>query len=107
VDDPQKPLSCGTSACAMGLAALSGQFKRAGLGYHLLDGGSMKITMHGKGYGLTAAEELFDISTVQAEYLFTEIEGTGAKGERQVAKLIRAFVKRGDVPPDHWSEETE
>jgi hypothetical protein len=98
VDNPDKPISCGTSACAMGLAAMSGAFKRAGLGYKIDGFGSLTVNMNGKGDGIYSAEKLFDITSDEAEFLFIWTEGEGAKGERAVAKLIRNFVA-GKVGP--------
>lgn len=103
VNDEAKPLSCGTTACAMGLAALSGIFKRAGVGYYITRGGGLLITMNGGGDAVGAAQDLFSISHAEAVYLFTESEEVGAKGERAIAARIRRFVKEGGCPADHWS----
>jgi len=94
IGNSAKPISCDTSACAMGLAALSGEYKRAGLGWKLDKYGYFKITMNGRGWALTAAMRLFGISRKQAEYLFCESSEEGAEGERHVAKFIRRFVKQ-------------
>jgi hypothetical protein len=102
MDNPKKPISCGTTACAMGLAALSGAFKRAGLGYKLR-GWGLEVTMHGKGNGLSAAMALFEIEEYEAAYLFIEPTGRGARGERKIANLIRKFVARGGIPHTHES----
>jgi hypothetical protein len=99
--NPKKPISCGTVACAMGLAALSGAFKRAGLGYKIDREWGIEVTMHGAGSGIKSAAELFDISFDEAEYLFVEQTGKGARGERKIAKLLRKFVQRGGVPRSH------
>lgn len=100
IGDPAKPISCGTQACAMGLAALSGAFKRAGLSYYIEDN-FLHFKMNGvlcDGY--TAAAELFDINPWQADDLFSPSLGKndeGAAGERAKAKEIRQFVKTGDL----------
>lgn len=100
-------VDCGTQACAMGLAALSGAFKRDGL---TIDGPSedrgvfiivprmpASNTWHGFEYGLSAAEILFSISENEANWLFMPqryrgLPKKGAQGERTVAKRIRDFV---------------
>jgi hypothetical protein len=99
IEDPEKPLSCGTTACAMGLAALSGKFKRAGLGYVIEHGAGLLITMRGSrdGGGVEAAMELFDLTNEEALDLFIMPGGKGARGERRLAKIIRRFVKTGVV----------
>jgi hypothetical protein len=100
--DYQPKLDCGTSGCAMGLAAISGRFKRAGLSYELVDA-MIETTMNGRvvDYDI-AAQELFNITGMESHYLFSPFEypfGTvGAKGERYVAKRIRQFVV-GKVQP--------
>lgn len=91
VGDLKKPLSCGTTACAMGLAALSGEFKRAGLSYKLA-GRQLLIRFKGRGDSVQAAARLFDISHKDAEYLFIWSGGTGAQGERRAAERVRSFV---------------
>lgn len=93
IRNPKKPLSCGTTACAMGLAALSGAFAKDGLGYTVNVTGEMEITMNGEGYAESSAAELFTITENEAEYLFTtNIPLKGAKGELAMAKKIRLFV---------------
>lgn len=106
------PMTCGTSACAMGLAALSGEFAAGGLSYvinrqYVKSGGDIFIetTMHGEVTDFDdAACELFDIDQREANFLFTpSYYGMyepiqGAEGERYVAKRIRDFVA-GRVAP--------
>lgn len=97
-EDVPAIVSCGTTACAMGLAAISGRFKRAGLFNKYGDGSwSILPAMKSGALGLDAAVELFDIRTRDAEFLFLENEyprgkTEGAIGERFVAKRIRKFV---------------
>lgn len=108
-------LDCGTTACAMGLAALSGAFKRQGLGAELFPGHfsgnttMIETTMHGKTVDFDdAAVELFDITMETATWLFNPSgyvaggEIKGAKGERIVATRIRDLidgnVKEADIP---------
>lgn len=107
VEDPKKPLSCGTRACAMGLAGLSGAFKRQGLKCKIkTNGGFSSISI---GFGrrwdeINAAQRLFEITGAQANYLFVSHmhldEAMGAAGERSAAKRIRRFVaSSGKTPP--------
>ncbi len=100
IDDVEHPLSCGTHACAMGLAALSGAFKRAGLGYLTSpERYSIDFTINGRPrHALKAAMHVFDISKRAAEDLFTSSSGLsevrGAAAEREVAKRLRDFCDR-------------
>ena len=97
-------LNCETSGCAIGLACLSGAFKRAGLGYevrvHVIEPTWEGKTLGWLGY-LTAAENLFGIDSHQAAYLFDsghyDGDQRGAKGERVVARRIRRFVANNGV----------
>lgn len=98
-------LDCGTTACAMGLAALSGAFKSsAGLSYKI-DGRFIDTTVNGRRVRYDrAAMRLFDISMKQADFLFTPGESYAwvtpreAEGELLVAQRIRDFVA-GKVHP--------
>ena len=101
-DETTKPsLSCGTTACAMGLAAISGKFKRAGLSYIFQEdvvGSRINTTMYGTEVSyIDAAIQLFDLSFLEAGLLFSpgyysDDKSEGAKGEREVAKRIRRLV---------------
>jgi hypothetical protein len=98
--------SCGTTACAMGLAAISGVFAHAGLACNWdylghVNGAplrTMKITFNGRIGGVSAGASLFEISHEQSAWLFMPMNyghGTpiqGAPGERAVANRIRDFV---------------
>lgn len=100
----QPGMNCGTTACAMGLAAISGAFKRsAGLSYRVCDT-ELMTTLNGKraDYAI-AATKVFEISEADAHFLFTSsfyanAPTEGAEGERYVAKRIRDFVA-GKVAP--------
>jgi hypothetical protein len=99
VEAADKPvLSCNTTACAMGLAAISGIFKKQGLDYELTPSGNIAIHVKGAYGGFSAAAELFSISHDESDWLFDypsygeAATLTGAKGERMVAKRIRDFV---------------
>lgn len=105
------PVNCNTSACAMGLAVISGAFEADGLfahyepvlrqagkarGYHLIP--AMKVAdiddYQARGFG--AAEKLFDISENDAVYLFDPgryIVNKGAEAEIDVADRIRDFCE--------------
>jgi hypothetical protein len=95
-ENTNNPVSCGTTACAMGLAVASGAFTRAGL---LPPGSNGKLIPRvGKAMGFQAAQKLFHIKDDEADYLFSDssyplhIPTTEAAGERAVAKRIRRFV---------------
>jgi hypothetical protein len=98
-------MSCGTKVCAMGLAAISGVFKKQGLRYHVeenLDRSELWIDIGFKGDvglftdGFTAAQRLFDITSQESSFLFSDHSYprrmTGRRGELYVAKRIRDFV---------------
>lgn len=97
ISDPKNPVSCGTMACAMGFAALSSAFKRAGLSYR---DSQFVFDFRWRGRtidGSDAARKLFGISDADASYLFSIYSYVGdathgAAGERAVAKRIRRFV---------------
>lgn len=102
VSNPEKPVSCGTQACAMGLAALSGEFKRAGLKASVNGYGGVEFNWNGRntGDGILVAQRLFDISDDDASQLFyaSRYRTTeGAVAERAVAKRIRALVAGEDI----------
>ena len=122
--DPDVPLwSCGTTACAVGLAAVSGAFKAQGLRLDTSRMGNVYIEGEEEAYGvgaarwscektwIDAAQTLFGLSRAEVAYLFTDdpyvVEGKktyGAKGERNVAKRIEGVAERGfpaDVQ-DRW-----
>lgn len=90
-----------TAACAWGLAAISGAFKREGIGYEIVVG-NLDPTFSGL-RGIEAAQLFFGIDEDASEFLFMPYRYsrrylTGAKGERYVAKRIRDFVA-GKVTP--------
>lgn len=103
-------VSCNTKACAMGLAALSGAFKRDGLTYEVVPrfiedptlGSRINISFNGRGLPINAAKRLFEITAPQAEWLFLpdsyEDCPVSKKGERIVAKRIRDFVAGKATP---------
>lgn len=117
ISDPENVLSCGTQACAFGLAALSGAFKRAGLDYVLSDKKRVNYGVsdengnptefqeiefrwkgHTKGMNYIAGQ-LFGLTENEADELFGGTPGPhcqttrGAEAERAVAKRIKALVK--------------
>lgn len=102
--DPSMPLNCKTQACALGLAALSGGFKRSGLSIIVHDGDAF-VVLKGRHnyYGMDAATELFDLADEDARWLFLpgSYEGplTGRKAELKVAKRIRYMVHNGSSWP--------
>jgi hypothetical protein len=94
VGNKERPLSCRTHACAMGLAALSGKF---GISYKLYSGCvSFDIKRYGSASGYGAAVDVFDIDISTAQWLFGSNNyrlKRGARAELQVARRIRKFVK--------------
>lgn len=103
-EDAPVSISCGTTACAMGLAVVSGAFKRAGLQNYYEDGSRICPYYKGKD-GFDAAAALFEISAGAADFLFSRdrypsYKRIGAAGEKFVAKRIRDFVA-GKVAPSN------
>lgn len=104
--EPEIEVGCGTSACAVGLACISGAFKRAGLtfGYKKSFGGGFHLVPKFNGSReFRAVERFFEVGAPEAKFLFAadeypENKLTGAIGERYVAKRIRDFVA-GKVSP--------
>lgn len=104
VKNIENPIACGTTACAMGLAALSGEFRRQGLEYSTrVSGGTYNIDVLCGGFsGIDAAQKLFGIDSHTASFFFTpdytpQSLWEGAKGERFLAKRIKQFVKTGKL----------
>lgn len=95
--DHKSPVSCGTTACAMGLAAISGAFKREGMAGVINRDNEIRFRWKGRAiHPINAAKKLFGISHEETCSLFVYTDGltrtTGAAGERAVAKRIRDFV---------------
>ncbi len=110
--DASLPMDCRTQVCAMGLAALSGTFKRAGLRYEIdaladdLDEFPNEIViMLGDCEGMEAAAQLFDLHDGEEMWLFHPgwYRGavTGKRAELAVAKRIRGLVD-GSIPARSW-----
>jgi hypothetical protein len=120
-DDRDKvALNCGTQACAVGLAAISGAFENEGLGYTLEHGGFSPIFAGEVCEWDWAAEKLFEIEPNVVDFLFTTngystgsdlVPMIGADAERQVAQRIRDLVSgKVEVPAlddDEWEEEAD
>lgn len=106
--NPKPDLTCNTTACAVGLGAISGIFKRQGLGYKsefgqisiTLKGYRPKTTIFGRSASFLVAMRFFGLTDAQASYLFIassyqrdDLPTLGAEGERAVAERIQEFVK--------------
>lgn len=101
-DDAPVSHSCGTTACAVGLAVVSGAFKRSGLKNYFEGGSSICPEFEGKNEW-PAVRAFFGLSFGEDEFLFSDHrypvgKTIGAIGERYVAKRIRDFVA-GKVSP--------
>lgn len=120
-DDNLPKVSCGTTACALGLAMLSKRFEQFGLhgGYYVttMAPGQTSVALvpmcNGED-GFEAGAQLFDISTEDSRYLFDPdcYYGTPREkeGELLVAERIEAFANE-DIDrryhPDTRSEGDE
>jgi hypothetical protein len=101
------PVSCETHACAIGLACISGKFKRSGLSYRYV----RNTTHDGQVFfflepkfknrsNFEAVQNFLGINQYEAYRLFlgrSYAFSRGASAERAVAKRIRDFVKTGVV----------
>lgn len=96
--DFKPEVSCGTTGCAMGLAAISGEFKKAGLSFMMRDDNIVVTAINGHGVDyIFAAERVFGLKQIGASFLFNpdwypQSKIKGAVGERFVAKRIRSLV---------------
>jgi hypothetical protein len=107
------PVNCGTMACAVGLACISGEFKRSGLTY--ITGnydGNHFVPSFGEFTGEEAVNRFFglgepdedgDLSSEEFNFLFVAAKyprrkQSGRVGELAVAKRIRDFVAGKAMP---------
>ena len=100
-------VSCGTMGCALGFAALSGEFAKYGLGmtYAVTFSGNIDLLpVCNDREGFDAGEELFGISYETSCYLFDpdcyDDTPRGAEGELEVAQRIRALVD-GEIEDEY------
>lgn len=108
-------MSCGTTACLLGTAALSGEFKGAGMGYCVRkyddgSGAEMDITFargapfqDGHMNTFANAAWFFGITRDEAQFLFDprwypNIRHHGKGAARYAIKRVRDFVARGGIP---------
>lgn len=98
---------CGTAACAVGLACISGAFAREGLTIapRRWDGGMqvgyIAVPAFGRLRDFPAVRAFFDLDKHQSRWLFMSQfyrASTGARAERAVAKRIRDFVAGRATP---------
>lgn len=101
----QPKVDCGTTACALGLAAISGEFKEDGLTWTIEY--ALEPAYEGV-RGFAAGAALFDIEVYQAHYLFDPAQyydvPRGAQGELLVAARIDDFIAT-DGRSAEWKEE--
>lgn len=96
------PLDCGTTACAFGLAAISGIFADEGLTYEIQIGDGYLVPMFEQRGGFDAAAAFFEIGLLDAyklfssEYYSRELR-KGKEGELAVADRIRTFMRTGTL----------
>src|SRR5579859_5509277 len=96
--DVHIPVDCGTTACALGLAVISGEFAKEGLttSFYGDDSGFLMFPSCNEQEGFYAGAELFGIEYDDSRYLFDpdcyDEVPQGAKGELFVAQRIRDFI---------------
>lgn len=106
---PDVKMDCGTTACAMGLAAISGAFKKEGLSFDIyLNTNQITTKFKGRFIGYDeAAVKLFGISMDQAHYLFSPYtylssKTQGAAAERHVIRRIKNVVEGKKIVVKHY-----
>lgn len=101
IANENEPVSCGTQACALGLAAISGAFRRNGLGYKVNDTGWVSFTIDKAPHNpLYAANKIFDVDERLYDRIFVNpprntkgvLVEVGAQAEKAVARNIRKIV---------------
>jgi hypothetical protein len=100
--DKLEKLDCKTTACAVGLACLSGVFAADGLTWTPDKHDNAIEPIFAGEDGFPAVEAFFGLSWKQSSYLFTDdayqrdcLPTQGAEAERLVAKRIREMVAKG------------
>lgn len=105
--DKKPEPDCGTTACALGLAAISGEFADAGLmalpvgTKHPMLPVALRIISTNGNCAMAAAQDVFDIDDDQAQFLFLpseydyDAELYGPEGARTVVARIREFIASG------------
>lgn len=112
--DDEPGVDCGTRACALGLAALSNEFKAEGLRYkvvyQILNPGTKTLQFSYRGDHMedddcAVAAKIFDIPERIANWLFgcEASSDRGAKAEVEMAGIIEKAAK-GDIPQDIIAE---
>jgi hypothetical protein len=100
------PVSCETQACAIGLACISGEFKREGFGFNYeinQDGWRKSYVLQPTYRGMTrwkAITKFFGITSEEADRLFLAASYEnyiGASAERAVANRICALVRGEEI----------
>lgn len=95
-----KKAQCGTAACAVGLACLSGEFASDGLSFTPDDDDGSVLPVCGEKVGWEAVRSFFRLTAKQAFYLFESGSydtTTGPRAALAVAGRIRTMVKRSDA----------
>lgn len=116
VSSVEAPISCGTQACALGLAALSGKFKKAGMrvDHFNASGGNTISIGHDNGSRVTwdwhhTAKAVFGLSYGQVDWLFTSGAYRGNQGastERKVAERLRKVAAGTAKMPTKYTKHT-
>lgn len=108
-NQPQPDITCNTVGCAVGFAAVSGIFKKEGLGYKILSGQgifdeSIILPTYKDSEGWQAVNDFFDIEYVDSMKLFStysyapegedprDEDTKGAEAELKVARRIEEYV---------------
>lgn len=103
------PVDCGTAACAVGLAALSGAFAPEGFTYQLTSMGDVE-PVYEEDTTWGAVERFFDLTDAQSTRLFMSSsypESKGAVAELAVAKRIRGLCDGTYVVAEPWDDDDD
>lgn len=100
-NEKRVPVSCGTNACAVGLACISGAFKKEGLSFEIRN--KILIPTFAASNNWEAVEIFFEITRDEARFLFESTayrKSKGAEAEIMVANRILDFADE-KVQPGH------
>lgn len=99
--DPEKAISCGTTACACGWATTIPSFRRRGFRMHIDKSDGTGIVEFEGEYGFAAAEKFFDLPNYELTAHFFSPDSyskeyttnDNAVSPKTVARRLRSYVK--------------
>lgn len=94
--------ACGTSACALGHAALDPVFQRAGLRLFVCDETEGMPKYKGE-TDFDAGAAFFGLSYAQSDWLFNPVGYINTNDPKVVAKRVAYLLKHPDFEPNHFN----